>query len=169
MPHTMSSPPLGDIGSLLHEVRSQFEQQLSIESLLVLSNKVQAEFREHLISSPQCMLPSFNYSLPTGQEQGKYLALEVGGSTLRMALLELCGRDAGIQPMQLRTIPIENSVRQLPQYEFFDWMAEHIGTALYEDSRHTVHMPDTEPLRMGVAWAFPIASVWASLHPTAPG
>lgn len=156
--------PEGTLHDFLEEVKRQFEQQLEIEALLDLSKQLQAELRQHLISSPQCMLPSFNYNLPSGKEKGTYLALEVGGSNLRMALVELGGRSEDTGSMHIKrtmSFPIDNPVRQLQEYAFFDWMAERIGDILRletETGRHDL-LEQTEPLRMGVAWSFPIESV----------
>ena len=150
------------LGNLLEEVQRLFQQQLKIETLLSLSKQLQAELKEHLISSPQCMLPSFNYTLPTGKEQGTYLALEVGGSNLRMALVELHGRSQGDDPMQIKrtlSFPIVNTVRQLQGYAFFDWMAQRIGDMLKVESGTSYSTEDSPPVRMGVAWSFPIEFV----------
>lgn len=155
-------PPKITLDDFLEEVQSQFEQQLKIESLLVLSKQLQAELKQHLISSPQCMLPSYNYTLPTGNEKGTYLALEVGGSNLRMALVELGGRSLGTKSLQIKrtmSFTIDNAVRQSPEYAFFDWMAERIGDMLRREHGGRYLMEETEPLRMGIAWSFPIESV----------
>ena len=148
--------------NLLEEVKILFEQQLDTDSLLCLSKTLQAEFKQHLISSPQCMLPSFNYHLPTGQEQGLYLALEVGGSNLWMALVDLRGRDHDTDSMRIQhplSWPIDNSVKQLQGHAFFDWLAERIEEMLTLEAANMIG--NTEPLRMGVAWSFPIESVLA--------
>ena len=111
-----------------------------------------------MISSPQCMLPSFNYELPTGQEQGKYLAIEVGGSNLRMGLVDLNKRGNGLDLDSHYTITetmcfsIDMAVLQLKEYQFFDWMAERIGEML-----NKLLIKATLP--MGIAWSFPIESV----------
>ena len=147
----------------IQEVRSLFERQTSIECLLSLSERLQAEFKEHLVTSPQCMLPSFNYTLPTGQEQGTYLALEVGGSNLRMALVELRGRSRGpesIRIRQTRLWAIDSQIRQLKDLKFFDWMAAKIAELLLLEKRSLDNTGSVEPLRMGVAWSFPIESVY---------
>lgn len=147
------------LDTLLHEVQSQFERQLRIEDLLALSKKLQAELRQHMISSPQCMLPSFNYELPTGQERGTYLALEVGGSNLRMALVELNGRDLGMWIQRTMCFPIDTAIRQLKEYDFFDWMAERVKELLGVEAESSDHTEGIGPLPMGVAWSFPIESV----------
>ena len=164
----MSVRDLDPLDNLLQEVQSQFEQQLRTEYLLDLSKKLQTQFREQLSSGPQsqCMLPSFNYELPTGKEQGKYLALEVGGSNLRMALVELNGRVPTIGRRAIaieRTMcfPINAGILRLKEYAFFDWMAEKIGEMLKdgEQAQLAGHTEPGVPLPMGVAWSFPIESV----------
>ncbi|KAL8819043.1 MAG: hypothetical protein Q9223_002441 [Gallowayella weberi] len=144
---------------LLKEVQSLFEQQLRVESLLALSKKLQAEFKKRLQSSPQCMLPSHNYTLPTGKEHGTYLALEVGGSTLRVALVDLDGRASSTQSLRIRRIvtsTIDNRVRDLRGLAFFDWIAGRIEEMLAADREACDHMQLKEPLPMGIAWSFPI-------------
>lgn len=147
---------------LLKEVQRLFEQQLKIESLLTLSKKLQVELKERLQSSSQCMLPSHNYELPTGKEHGTYLALEVGGSTLRVTLVDLSRRNCSRQHLRIRRIvtsTIDNNVRDLRGVAFFDWIAEKVGEMLSEDRVACDYMRLKEPLPMGIAWSFPIESV----------
>ena len=151
-----SCPPALVMGNILQEVKDVFEGNLTTPSLLSFSKNLQAELRQHMVSSPQSMLPSFNYTLPTGQEQGTYLAVEVGGSNLRMALVELRGRSQGQECLQIRrtmTSCITQKVKQSQGHAFFDWMVEKIQELLVLE-RET--RENTEPLRMGVAWSFPI-------------
>ena len=142
----------------LEEVRFAFGRNLEVEELLELSKKLQAEFKEHLIASPQCMLPSHNYLLPTGKEYGTYLALEVGGSTLRVALVDLDGK-GGTESLGIRRIenfPITMNVRKLGGLDFFDWIAARIKDMLAVDKGAKNHKPNPEPLHMGIAWSFPV-------------
>lgn len=155
----MSTQDPDPLNSLLQEVQSQFEQQTRIEDLLALSKKLQTELQQHMISSQQCMLPSFNYELPTGKEQGTYLALEVGGSNLRMALVELEGRNMGMRIQRTMCFAIDTAIRQLKELRFFDWMAEQIGKLLSVGAESWSHMEGNRLLPMGVAWSFPIESV----------
>ncbi|KAL8758413.1 MAG: hypothetical protein Q9184_003940 [Pyrenodesmia sp. 2 TL-2023] len=147
--------------SLLKEVQRLFEQQLRVESLLTISKKLQVELRERLQSSPECMLPSHNYNLPSGKEHGTYLALEVGGSTLRVALVDLSRRNRSRQNLRIRRIvtsTINNNVRDLRGVAFFDWIADKVGKMLLADREACDYMQLKEPLPMGIAWAFPIES-----------
>lgn len=144
------------LDDLRKEVYNVFEHHLYIESLLTLSRRLQAELLEHMQFSPQCMLPSFNYELPNGQEKGTYLAVEVGGSNLRVALVDLRGRDAGDRACQIRRniiTPIPAAVKAAEGYTFFNWMAQQIRNMLEEEGETR---ENAEPMRMGVAWSFPI-------------
>ncbi|KAL9602788.1 MAG: hypothetical protein Q9219_001631 [cf. Caloplaca sp. 3 TL-2023] len=145
--------------TLLKEVEELFEQQLRVEQLLAISKELQAEFKERLQSSPSCMLPSHNYTLPHGKEHGTYLAMEVGGSTLRVALVDLAGRHEPSQSLRIRRIAtstIDSRVRDLRGLAFFDWIAEKIEEMLSVDKAAADHMQLKEPLPLGIAWSFPI-------------
>lgn len=148
-----------NMNTLLKEVQELFERQLRVEHLLALSKKLRAELKERLQSSPTCMLPSHNYTLPNGKEHGTYLAMEVGGSTLRVALVDLNGRNKSRQCLRIRRIvtsTIDNRVRDLRGVAFFDWIAEKIGEMLSVDRTACDYMQLKEPLPMGIAWSFPI-------------
>ncbi|KAI4272170.1 MAG: hypothetical protein LQ337_005484 [Flavoplaca oasis] len=149
---------------LLEEVQNLHERELRVDSLIALSSRLQAEFAERLQSESQCMLPSHNYTLPNGREHGTYLALEVGGSTLRVALLELNGR-ASTQSVRIcRTVAsnIDNRVRNLKGLQFFDWIAAQVQEMFSGDQEACDHMPpNSQPISMGIAWSFPIESVSA--------
>lgn len=122
-----------------------------------LSRKLKQQFKDALLTNPACMLPSYNSQLPTGHEAGEFLALDVGGSTLRVALVELRGRPvSGSESVIVRmdSFKIDHQVRNLTGRKFFDWMAEKIHQTVAKDSEKG-HSPDT-PLPVGLAWSFPI-------------
>lgn len=125
------------------------------EGALALSAGLQKQFREALKSNMACMLPSFNHQLPSGDERGTFLALDVGGSTFRVALIELLGRSSRtgrIGILGQKSFKITPEVKQLSGEEFFEWLAAKI-----EDTLETM-LPDSsdEELRMGLSWSFPI-------------
>lgn len=127
------------------------------DGLRDFSAKLKAQFRRGLWSNPACMLPSYNHQLPTGQERGQFLALDVGGSTLRVALVELRGRGAkgsASNIVQFDSFKIDNEVRGLVGVAFFDWMATRILQTVAKGSKQG-HSPE-DPLLMGLAWSFPI-------------
>lgn len=157
-----SSAPYRSLDDLMFEVQELFERQLRIDTLLSISRKLQSQLKESLISSPQCMLPSHLYNLPSGKEKGVYLALEVGGSNLQVALVELRGQEVTHERLRVRRIessPIEASMKELDGPAFFDWIAQKIKVVLDKDEYTHDHMQSTESLRLGIAWSFPLELV----------
>ncbi|GAB1315903.1 N-acetylglucosamine kinase 1 [Madurella fahalii] len=130
---------------------------ISAGRLKEFSRKLKRQFRDGLWSNPACMLPSYNSQLPSGYEHGQYLALDVGGSTLRVALVDLRGRGASgcvSTIVRMDSFKISSEVRNLRGTDFFDWMAERIHRTVAGDSEKG-HSPDY-PLLVGLAWSFPI-------------
>lgn len=142
----------------LRDAERLFESQLQLSSLLAMSGKLQEQFAPKLDSSDICMLPSYIFNLPTGDERGTYLALDVGGSTFRVAVVELSGRTKGkeecMKIIKMRSFRIDTLVKALKGHEFFDWMADRIGDVLEDPLVKQCHGAGT--FAMGLAWSFPI-------------
>ncbi|KAF2115807.1 hypothetical protein BDV96DRAFT_612425 [Lophiotrema nucula] len=142
---------------LLREVQRLFEAPLEPAKLLQMSGRLQEQFAPKLQASNICMLPSYNDKLPTGLEQGTYLALDVGGSTFRVAVVELSGKQAGAKSMRIVTMKsyaINNPVRYLRGTAFFDWMAQKIEAAIVDPQVQRIN--GTKSFGMGLAWSFPV-------------
>jgi len=142
---------------LLCEIQRLFEAPLDSAKLLNMSAKLQDQFAPKLQASDICMLPSYNDKLPTGNEKGTYLALDVGGSTFRIALVELTGKANAAKKMRIVTMKsfkIDEKVRQRRGTHFFDWMAERIQQALADPQMKQTQGPKSLP--MGLAWSFPV-------------
>ncbi|KAJ5204172.1 Hexokinase-1 [Penicillium cinerascens] len=136
------------------EVDTLFSAPLSTPKMIDMSNKIRAQIRDCLQNSPCCMLPSYTHALPSGSEKGTYLALDVGGSTFRVALIELSGRDQEMRIVRVSSSYIDNKVKLLEGTQFFDWMAGHIDTMLKDVGAD--YGRGKEPLSMGLSWSFPI-------------
>ncbi|KAB2106181.1 Hexokinase-1 [Alternaria gaisen] len=142
---------------LLHEIQCLLEAPLGPDKMLDMSAKLQDQFAPRMQSSDICMLPSYNHKLPSGFEKGTYLALDVGGSTFRIALVELNGRQPGAKNMRIvvmKNYKIDEKVRQKRGNEFFEWMAEKIQQALADPQLRS--STKTEEFPMGLAWSFPV-------------
>lgn len=137
------------------EIEQLFTGHLSTKNLIHMSKQIQAQLDHCAKTSPVCMLPSFNYALPTGKEQGTFLALDVGGSTFRMALVELSGKDGGMKITRMESSVIDQSVKALEGKAFFDWMAKKVEEML-ERGEEGYGSQGSAPLRMGLSWSFPI-------------
>ena len=140
----------------LVDVGDLFKAPIRREVLLDISQKLQDEFRRALRQDSSSMLPSFNHTLPAGDERGTYLALDVGGSTLRVALVELQGRTSRnpLQITRMQSWNIDSTVKALEGHKFFDWMAERIEDMLATD--RVKHKHDDNILHTGLAWSFPL-------------
>lgn len=141
----------------LRDATRQFEAPLHPDRLLQMSARLQQDFQRKLQHSDMCMLPSYNHTLPTGLERGRYLALDVGGSTFRVALVELGGKAAAESCMsiaKMRSFRIDDAVRALEGSAFFDWMATRIRETLDDAEVRAKLSRDTLP--MGLSWSFPV-------------
>ena len=139
----------------IRTTEERFVGALTPETLQILSATLQSHYNEACQSHKICMLPSFCHSLPTGQEEGIVLAVDVGGSTLRVGLVQLNGRNARSEPLTVlrsKYHVIDHAVRSLVGRAFFEWMADRIYETLEGDSRW---LRDDKPLRIGLAWSFP--------------
>lgn len=120
------------INEFLERVEKAFRPLSTRKRLVALSDGLKKQFLESMEDNPLCMLPSYNHQLPNGDETGTFLALDVGGSTFRVALIELSGKNAEQECRILKraTFKINNGVKQLKGVLFFDWMAERIEETL---------------------------------------
>lgn len=146
--------PSRALEDFLKEAEKLFLGPIDEDGLRRYSSDLKRQFRERLHTHPECMLPSFNHLLPTGKERGQYLALDVGGSTLRVALVELRGREAtGRESEIIRMVSfkITPEIKKLEGLSFFDWMAARIYEVIHKDLSH-----EQDIIPMGLAWSFPV-------------
>lgn len=141
-------------------VDKAFHGLVGRKRLIALSDGLRKQLLESMIDNPQCMLPSYNHQLPSGEEKGTFLALDVGGSTFRVALIELSGRKNGSEGCRIlksSSFKIDRAIKQLQGVLFFDWMAERMEEVLFGETEG--HEMSKSPLSMGLAWSFPIQYV----------
>ena len=145
---------------------------LDDSTLYRLAYKYAHTFRHLALTSTDQFLPSPVTSLPTGRETGRYLAVYVGQSYLRVAFIELLG-DSAEKPSDIiqrarwqrvrRTLekawPIEDRLKRDRAEELFSWIgdciAEVVGDSLSSDVASAVHSIPEE-LEMGISFCFPI-------------
>ncbi|EED21675.1 hexokinase, putative [Talaromyces stipitatus ATCC 10500] len=148
------------LDELAQEVDRLFNAHLDIQNMLAMSARIKDQLRSCLQSNPSCMLPSYNHALPTGKETGTFLALDVGGSTFRVALIELSGREHGMKIVSSTSMVIDEDVKALQGTDFFDWMAERIDKFLTGvDAKYG---REEAPLSIGLSWSFPVDQTSAS-------
>ncbi|KLU86795.1 hexokinase-1 [Magnaporthiopsis poae ATCC 64411] len=145
----------------LREAEELLLEPVNSAALSEFSLQLKAQLRERLWSNTACMLPSYNHQLPDGSEHGRYLALDVGGSTLRIALVELDGRpEAGhggeSNILHMSTFKIDSDIKNLVGMDFFDWVAARIVETVSSALEGQHENGSEEPIPVGLAWSFPI-------------
>ena len=130
--------------------------------LLQTSDILLRSFREHLQKSTLTMLPSYTYLLPTGQEAGTAIAVDLGGSTLRVAAIQLyplakanddtkrLSRES-TKVILRESWVVEDTVKKLRSNAFFDWIVARIARVV-----KALGAGNGRGMVMGVTWSFPI-------------
>ncbi|KAK6340835.1 hypothetical protein TWF696_009153 [Orbilia brochopaga] len=151
------------LDQLRSTLQSEFPLDFSTPRLLEISSQLIEAFNDGLQNSTAAMLPSHIYTLPTGTEQGKYLSVDLGGSTLRVALVQLTGAgvtgEEGPRPMSILEMKTWGGsqidhLKTLTGDAFFDWIAlrvQEVADIAYKRFGLT-------GLRLGLSWSFPIES-----------
>lgn len=148
--------------------------------LYELARRFSTVYRHLASTSDQQFLPTPVTSLPSGNETGRYLAIDVGGSNLRVAFIELLGEsadsdirstDAGersrdtIRKAQRQRVkrtlekawPIQDHLKKDKAEDLFAWIgdciAEVVAESLTSDAtRNSV----PQELELGITFSFPI-------------
>ena len=136
----------------------------STKALYQFSGALKCQFRQRMLHDAECMLPSYNSTLPTGFECGQYLSLDVGGSTLRVAVVELKGRGHGSNDqassriVRMRSYHIGPDIKALEGLAFFDWMAARISETIRKEREQdgSLDASSSSPILMGLSWSFPL-------------
>ncbi|KOS17384.1 Hexokinase-1 [Escovopsis weberi] len=143
----------------LRDAEADFLDPLGGDGLSELSAKFKKQYLDKLAHDVPCMLPSYSHQLPRGIENGRFLALDVGGSTLRVAIIELRKNDDDStlntsEIISIQSFPIGRDIKDLVGMAFFEWMGARIAETLAttSDSESSAE----KPLPMALAWSFPI-------------
>lgn len=89
--------------------------------------------------------------LPNGNERGKFLALDLGGTNFRVLLIHL--KEANVFHMQSRIYAIPQHIMLGPGLQLFDHIAECLSNFMKE---HNVY---TERLPLGFTFSFPLTQL----------
>lgn len=155
--------------SLVDIIEAQFLAQSHPSTLMPVIEKLAKSMSKSLYSNNSpTMLPSLLTSLPTGNESGVYLSVDVGGSTLRIALVQLFGKKAKPVALHNERHPITDQLKRANGNDFFLWIGYKIKAALelckknLESSNSNLQKTifnNNKTLNMGLSWSFPIAQL----------
>jgi hexokinase len=125
----------------LKEIRDHFIQAM---------NKGLAEY-----GSTVPMIPAYVVSRPTGNETGTYLALDLGGTNLRVC--SICLHGGGRITVRQRKFTVPENIKVGPGKALFDFLAQCVGTYITEvlvpESENT---PTNKELVLGFTFSFPL-------------
>ncbi|CAO3681143.1 unnamed protein product [Rhizopus stolonifer] len=103
------------------------------------------------------MIPSFVTKMPKGNETGTFLSLDMGGTNLRIAAVELKG--AGQTSVrELKRCP-SAELKTGEGHVFFDWVADAVRDLITVEAKNLFtqsQVEGAETLSLGVCWSFPV-------------
>ncbi|KAF8534545.1 hypothetical protein BDD12DRAFT_409058 [Trichophaea hybrida] len=113
--------------------------------LHTISSTLVSCIKSHLLDPVGAtMLPSYTHTLPRGTETGTTLAVDLGGSTLRVVVVRFSAE--GKEVVRRKQWRVNEDVKTLQGGEFFDWVAERVADVVGEE----------EVMGCGLTWSFPI-------------
>lgn len=107
-------------------------------------------------------LPTPIRALPTGEEKGRFLALDLGGTNLRVAVVQLYGGD-GLKVFTQGSWSIPEHLKSGAAEVLFRWVADRIGDVVGEylgdvgsEEKERIL---SEGMELGVTFSFPMECV----------
>ena len=136
-------------------------------------------YKDLALRSDEQFLPTPVTSLPSGNETGNYLAIDVGGTNLRVAFIELLGEEAdndstangpersretiqkAQRPRFRRTLekawPIGEHLKMDKAEDLFAWIGDCIAEVVADRlTSDAAKIPTPEELQMGITFSFPM-------------
>lgn len=144
----------------LPEVCKQFEPYFILDDakLVDIVKHFRKEMEEGLANygKDMAMIPTFVTGVPDGTEEGVFLALDLGGTNLRVCLILLQGHNQFKIKQQKYKVSEELKTGQARV--LFDYIAESVDNFLTEvESHDDIAIPATgEPMHLGFTFSFPV-------------
>ncbi|XP_075259471.1 hexokinase-4-like isoform X2 [Convolutriloba macropyga] len=132
----------------LDELLSDFE--VSEKKLHKIKDLMIQEMNKGLKGQPSDlrMLPTFVRALPNGSEQGRYVALDLGGTRFRVLIVNF-GEGTDNDEVTSKWFDIPEKVMKGTGFRLFDYMAECIAIVISENSLQDYELP------LGFTFSFP--------------
>ncbi|KAI9313434.1 hexokinase-domain-containing protein [Dichotomocladium elegans] len=126
------------------------EFEITTEQLKLITEQLVREMRKGLdrIGATVPMIPSYVTGRPTGKETGKYLALDLGGTNLRVCLVELLGN--GEYTIEQEKFKVQDQYKTGEMSELCDFIAECVESFVDH------HAQGETDLQLGFTFSFPV-------------
>ncbi|KAJ7477104.1 hypothetical protein B0H11DRAFT_2029697 [Mycena galericulata] len=151
-----------DAQSIFDNIHSQF--QLSPEALIELTGAFLDEFKVGLGSynHPMAMIPSFVTGVPDGTETGTFLALDLGGTNMRVCEVVLHGDTTFT--LRQQKYKVSDALKTGEASVLFDYLADSVDAFLTShppsDDAPGHGNPFSEPtpdvVHLGLTFSFPV-------------
>ncbi|KAM3160348.1 Phosphotransferase [Lachancea thermotolerans] len=151
-------PPMRK-GSMIDVPKNLMEQIQSLEEQFTVSGEKLKEVTKHFVGELNKglskkggnipMIPGWVMEFPTGQETGDYLAIDLGGTNLRVVLVRLLGNHKFDTTQSKYKLP--DHIRTSSSEELFSFIADSLKTFVDEEFPEGV----TEPLPLGFTFSYP--------------
>ncbi|KAF8987165.1 glucokinase [Haplosporangium bisporale] len=108
-------------------------------------------------SKDLAMIPTYVTGRPDGRERGSYLALDLGGTNLRVCLITLKG-DHALESHQ-RAFKVSDHLQEAHVSKLMDFIAASIEdfiTSEHISAKIVEHPSDSETLELGFTFSFPV-------------
>ncbi|PYH90254.1 actin-like ATPase domain-containing protein [Aspergillus ellipticus CBS 707.79] len=161
---------------------SEFLSPIALDEAVLykLARRFSTIYRDLALHSNEQFLPTPVTRLPTGLETGRYLAIDVGGTNLRVAFIELLGEatesdirstDASgrsrdtlwkaqrkrVERTLERAWPIQEHLKMDKAEDLFSWIGDCIAEVVAESlTSENTRGNAPEELEMGITFSFPI-------------
>jgi hexokinase len=156
----------------LQEALDELSGWLTLDTLLDLARRSSETYKDLAKTSTEHFLVTPVTALPTGKEQGKFLAIDVGGSNLRVGFVELAGESATCNPGNQRfqnadraikrsldkSWPIGDHLKMDQPEDLFRWIGDCMAEVVRGAVNSNLIAADQEIL-LGVTFSFPMAYV----------
>lgn len=146
------------MGNALQTIQQELEKHTDNQSLLSISTKLVNQMEDCCRSDSQTMLPSFINRFPDGTETGEFLCLEIGGSTLRAALVRLQDihgpTNQSVEVVDMQSWPITKELKMSKAPIFVRWIAQTAAQVVKQGPEAS---PNGEQvgIRTCLTWSFP--------------
>lgn len=159
----MSKPNSNDLGSpaaISDQKEFLAKLHLDVDILYQLSSRLSSLYRKIASTPSKQFFPSAITRLPTGHETGRYLAVYVGLSYLRVAFIDLL-KDQPIrgQSRVRRTLEkawsIEEHLRRDDAFNLFMWIGDCIAEVVADSLENPRERMESE-LTTGISFCLPL-------------
>ncbi|KAF2750332.1 actin-like ATPase domain-containing protein [Sporormia fimetaria CBS 119925] len=152
---------------------ASFTGFINESTLLDLAGRFSDTYRDLAKTSTDHFLVTPVTALPSGKEKGKFLSIDVGGTNLRVGIIELLGevgsgsqngkeRVEKIKRSHDKSWPIEDHMKMDKAEDLFAWIGDCIAEVITEAIQESGDTASSTPafgdeLPLGITFSFPMA------------